>query len=113
MNALRELDNRVLGSRLRGDGPAAFLRVVWRVSRLVFIALAVVVLLGVVFTKAPTNAQNVIVRNVLSLARDAAGPFKDVFVPKKRENALVVNYVVAAAVYLLLSVVVGKLPPRK
>lgn len=112
MNALRSLDDRVLGNRLRGDGATAVLRVVWRVSRVVFLALAVIVLLGVVFTKAPTNMHNVIVRNVLSLAKDVAGPFRDVFAPKKPQNALVINYLLAAAVYLVLGVVVGKLPPR-
>lgn len=112
MNALRNLDDRVLGNRLTGDGPAAILRVVWWVSRVVFVALALIVLLGVLFTKAPTNAHNVIVRNVLSLSKDVAGPFRDVFAPKKPQNALVINYVVAAAVYLLLGVLVGKLPPR-
>jgi hypothetical protein len=112
MGALRDLDDRVLGNRFRGDAPVAVLRVIWRVSQVVFVALAVIVLLGVLFTKAPTNAHNVIVRNVLSLAKDVAGPFKDVFAPKKPEDALVINYLVAAAVYFGLALVVGKLPPR-
>ena len=110
MNALKDLDNRVLGNRMRGEGLSTVLRVVWRVSKVVLLALAVVVLLGILFTKAPTNDHNVIVRNVLSLARDVAGPFKDVFAPKKPEDALVVNYLVAAAVYAGLGLVVGKLP---
>jgi hypothetical protein len=110
MNVLKDLDDRVLGNRMRGDGPSAVLRVVWRVSKIVLFALAAVVVLGVLFTKAPTNAHNVIVRNVLSLARDVAGPFKDVFTPKKAEDALVVNYLVAAGVYLGLGVLIGKLP---
>ena len=88
------------------------LRVVWRVSRVVFVALAVIVLLGIVFTKAPTNMHNVIVRNVLTLAKDVAGPSRDVFAPKDRQNALVINYLVAASVYLGLGVLIGKLPPR-
>lgn len=110
MSALKDLDDRVLGDRMRGDGPPAVLRVVWRVSKVVLLALAVVVLLGILFTKAPTNAHNVIVRNALSLARDVAGPFKDVFAPTKPEDALVVNYLVAAAFYSVMGVLVGKLP---
>lgn len=106
---LRNLDDKALLVS-RGDGLPAFLRVVWRVSKAVFLLLAVVVLLGIVFTKAPTNSSNVIVRNALRLARDAAGPFKDVFAPKKPEDALVVNYLLAAVVYAVVGVVVGKLP---
>ena len=112
MKGLRDLDNHVLGGRMRGDGPAVVLQVVWRVSRVVLVALAVIVLLGVLFTKAPTNMHNIIVRNVLSLAKDVAGPFRDVFAAKSRQNALVINYLVAAAVYLVVGALVGKLPPR-
>ena len=79
-------------------------------TKYVLIALAVIVLLGVLFTKVPTNGDNVIVRNVLTLARDVAGPFKDVFAPSRAQDALVVNYLVAAAAYVVLAMVVGKLP---
>lgn len=109
MDTLRAVDDRML-ARLRGGGPPAILRVIWRVSKYILIALAVIVLLGVLFTKVPTNADNVIVRNVLSLAKEVAGPFRDVFAPKKPEDALVVNYLVAAAVYLGLGIAVAKLP---
>jgi len=126
---LRGLDDRVLGDRLRGGqgmadetvprkrrGPAAaagVLRVTYRISQLVLLVLAVVVILGIVFTKAPTNAKNTIVSNVLDLAKDAAGPFKDVFSPKDKENALVINYLLASGVYLVLAYIVGRLPNVK
>ena len=97
----------------RGVG-ASVLGVFYRISRLVLLALAVVVvLLGIVFTKAPTNASNVIVRNVLDVAREAAGPFRDVFAPKRRQDALVVNYLLATGVYLVAAYLVGKLPTGK
>lgn len=86
------------------------LSVVYRISRLVLLLLAVVVLLGIVFTKTPTNDANTIVSHVLDLARTVAGPFKDVFAPKDKENALVVNYALAAGVYFVLAYIVGKLP---
>ena len=54
--------------------------------------------------------KNEIVSNVLKLAGEVAGPFRDVFAPKNKESALVVNYLLAAAVYLGLSVIVGRLP---
>ena len=93
----------------RRAAAAGVLAVVVRVSQLVLVVLAVVVLLGIVFTKAPSNTANVIVRNALDLARGAAGPFKDVFAPKGREDALVANYLTAAGVYLLAAVLLGKL----
>ena len=135
--ALRRMDDRVIGDRFRrrevvevepgqtraaarprlpntGAGAHEALTIVYRVSRAVFLLLAVVVGLGVVFTLAPTNADNVIVGNVLSLASDAAGPFRDVFtVPDNAERELVVNYAFAAVVYLVVSAVVGKLPGGK
>lgn len=138
--ALRRMDDRVIGDRFRkretvdvvevepgqtrvaerpepprtGEGAREALTIAYRISRAVFLLLAVVVVLGIVFTLAPTNADNVIVRNVLSLARDAAGPFRDVFtVDDDAERELVVNYAFAAVVYFVVSIVVGKLPGGK
>ena len=110
VRADRVLDDRVLGNGVRGDGAAAVLRAVQRVTTYVLFALAVVVLLGVLSTQAPTNMGNVIVRNVLSLAEEVAGPFKDVVAPNKAQDALVVNYLVAAAAYLVMGNVPGRLP---
>ncbi|MBC7680164.1 MAG: hypothetical protein H7233_14415 [Pseudorhodobacter sp.] len=103
-------DDRVLSNGVRGDGAAAVLRAIQRVTTYVLFALAVVVLLGVLLTRAPTNVGNVIVRNVLSLAEEVAGPFKDVFAPNKAQDALVVNYLVAAAACLVMGIVPGRLP---
>ena len=130
MSRLRELDDRVRDDRVlgngvrgdgvrgdgvrgdgvRGDGAAAELRAVQRVATYVLFALAVVVLLGVLFTQAPTNVGNVIVRNVLLLAEEVASPFKDVFTPKKAPDAVVINYLVAAAAYLVMGIAPGGLP---
>ncbi|MBC7372562.1 MAG: hypothetical protein H7323_01035 [Frankiales bacterium] len=97
-----------------GAGAREALTIVYRVSRAVFLLLALVVGLGILFTLAPTNADNVIVRNVLSLASDAAGPFRDVFtVADDAERELVVNYAFAAVAYVAGSVIVGKLPGGK
>lgn len=93
-----------------GRRGADVLGVVYRISQVVLLGLAVVVLLGIVFTKAPTNASNVIVRNGLDLAGEAAGPFRDVFAPRSRQDALVVNYLLASGIYLAAAYVVGKLP---
>lgn len=91
-------------------GPAQVLAVTIGISRAVLFVLAVAVALGIVFTLAPTNADNVIVRNAFALARGAAGPFRDVFtVGDNPDRELIVNYAFAAAVYALLAVVVGKI----
>jgi hypothetical protein len=50
---------------------------------------------------------------VLHLARTLAGPFRDVFRIKNPKDALTVNYGLAAVVYLLLAVLVGRLPTGK
>jgi hypothetical protein len=138
--ALRNLDDRVLGDRGKpredehpdvypderreparvrderppastGDGFREFLGVFTRVSRAVFLLLALVVFLGIVFTVAPTNADNPIVSTVLDVAGAAAGPFSDVFtVSGDAQRELVVNYGFAVAVYLLAAMLVTKLP---
>src|SRR5687768_4559812 len=65
--------------RPTGDVVREVLGVVWAVSRYVFLALAAVVVVGIALTFAPTNDDNVIVRNALDLAAWATGPFEDVF----------------------------------
>ena len=136
--ALRRMDDRVLGDRFKkrptpteteevvveertssappprtGKGAEEALSIVYRISRLVFLALALACLLGILFTLAPTNEDNVIVENVLDLAKGAAGPFRDVFTANDAERERVVNYAFAAFVYFLASVLVGKLPGGK
>ncbi len=100
------------GGGRRGDGPTAVARVVLRVSQVVLVLLALVVALGVVFTAAPTNPDNVLVRNALSLAADATGPFEDVFTPEGGNRALYANYATAIGVYLLAALLLGRLRDR-
>jgi hypothetical protein len=94
-----------------GDGLREFLGVFYRVSRVVFLALAAVLVLGIVFVIAPTNPDNSIVELVADVSDGAAGPFRDVFtVSDSAERELVVNYGFAAAVYFVLGLLVTKLP---
>jgi hypothetical protein len=93
-----------------GDGALQALGVVWKVSRLVFLLLAVVVIVGLIFTLAPTNEDNVIVRNGLSLAETVAGPFKNVFTADDADRELIYNYGLAIGVYLLAASLITKLP---
>jgi hypothetical protein len=89
------------------------LDVVWRVARLVFLALALVVFLGIVLTFAPTNDDNPIVSTVLGWAETAAGPFRDVFTADESRRELLYNYALATAVYLLAASLVTRLPGKR
>lgn len=98
-------------SRGSGNGVRKTLGIIYLVSRVVFALLALTVLLGLVFTLAPSNPDNVIVRNVLDVAEIAAGPFKDLFtVADKPERQVVVNYAVAVVLYMVASILVTSLP---
>jgi hypothetical protein len=92
------------------DGVPTFLSVVYRVSRLVFLALALIVALAVVLILAPANDDNVIVSTIFDWAEQVAGPFKDVFALDGAEREKVVNYALAAVVYLVAASLVTKLP---
>lgn len=138
-NALRSLDDRVLGSRRHeagaaersdhaterhhvrpagerparsrgGRGLAPVLSVVYRGARLVLLVLALVLVAAIAFTLLPTNEDNVIVRNVLSVAETVAGPFQDVFQLEDAERERIANYGLAAVAYLVLRAVAGRLP---
>jgi len=99
--------------RSASAGLRGVLSVVYRVTRLVFLVLALVMLVGIGFTLAPTNPDNDVVSGVLDLAERAAGPFKDVFTQGDPERQTVVNYGFAAVIYLLAVTLVRKLPlPR-
>ena len=97
-----------------GDGLREFLGVFYRITQLVFFALAAVLVLGIIFVIAPTNADNSIVEFVADVSDGAAGPFRDVFtVADNAEREQIVNYGFAAAVYFVLGLLVCKLPGGK
>ena len=98
------------GRRGNGDGLQKVLATVWRVSRLVFLALGLLLVIAIALTLLPANEDNVIVSNVLSWAETVAGPFKDVFTVDDPERMRIYNYALAAAVYFLLATIVSKLP---
>ena len=110
----RPRERKAMPSTGTGDGFREFLSIFARVSRAVFLALALVVGLGILFTVAPTNEDNGLVSAVLDIARAAAGPFRDVFtISDNAERELVVNYAFAAGIYLLLATLVTKIVPGK
>lgn len=96
--------------RGNGDGLPTLLATVWRISRLVFLALAAVLVLAIACIYLPTNENNDIVSNVLSLGETIAGPFKDVFTDDDPDRVRTYNYGLAAGVYVLVGTIVAKLP---
>ena len=108
---LRRLDDRVLG-RPGGSAASGVLRGVVRVSQLVLVALALLLLLAVAAVVLPTDEQNVLVRGVLDGALQVAGPFATVFDVQSRQLRAAANYGLGAAVYLLAAKLLGGLAPR-
>ena len=97
-----------------GDGLREFLAVFLRISKLVFYALAAILVLGIVFVLAPTNADNVIVDLVTDVSNAVAGPFRDIFtISDNADRETVVNFAFAAVVYVVLGKLMNKLQPTK
>lgn len=86
------------------------LRALWRILSSVLLIMAVVVVLGIVLTLAPTNSHNIIVRNGLTAARTVAGPFQNVFAITSKRTQLVSNYGLAAVVYIAAALIIRRLP---
>jgi len=98
-------------SRGSGNGVRRTIGIIYQVSRVVLALLALALLLGIVLILTPSNPDNAIVRNGLEFAEFAAGPFKDLFtVEGDPERQMIVNYAVAAVLYLLAALFVTKLP---
>lgn len=114
-DAAHEHDDSSAGRDRRpaGDVLREVLGVVWTVSRYVFLALAALAVLGIVLDLAPTNDDNTLVSSGLSAAEWAAGPFRDVFTPDGENLRVVVNYGLAAGVYLIAASVMARLPGRR
>lgn len=137
---LRKLDDRVLGDKLRkkppsepidppverrsreragtdqamrrsGNGVRKALGIIYLVSRVVLLLLALVLVIAIAFTLLPTNPDNTVVSTVFDLAAVIAGPVADVFtVADDAERELVVNYAFAAVLYVIAGLLVIKLP---
>lgn len=137
---LRKLDDRVLGDKLRkkppseqidppverrsreragtdqamrrsSNGVRKALGIIYLVSRVVLLLLALVLVIAIAFILLPTNPDNTLVSTVLDLAAVIAGPVADVFtVADDAERELVVNYAFAAVLYVIAGLLVTKLP---
>jgi hypothetical protein len=63
---------------------------------------ALILVLYIVLVEFKANPRNVIVRDVKDIARPLAWVFKDLFTPKSLRVRVLVNYGIAAIVYLLV-----------
>ncbi len=106
--ALRRLDSRVLAGA-SSPGARGVRRGVARVSQLVLLAFATVLVLAVVFVVGPVNEANSVVSFVLAAADQVAGPLRDVFSLDSRPLRAAANYGLAAALYAVLASLVGRL----
>lgn len=96
------------GSR---NGVRKTLGIIYLVSRVVLLLLALVLVIAIAFILLPTNQDNTIVSTVLDLAVVIAGPVADVFtVADDAERELVVNYAFAAVLYVIAGLLVTLLP---
>ena len=85
-----------------GSGVARFRNLLASLIWLVAVIAAAVLALGALFTALDqANQSNEIVRFVLERGHDLVGPFKDLFRLETAKNTLLVNWGIAALVYLI------------
>jgi hypothetical protein len=88
--------------------PGKLLGLIASLVGLVSVVVALVLVLYIVLVVFKANPKNVIVHDIKDFARPLAWVFKDLFTPKSPRVRVLVNYGIAAIVYL----VVGRLIAR-
>lgn len=81
--------------------PAKLLGLLATLVGLASVIAAAILVLYIVLFEFHANPRNVIVRDVRHIARPLAWVFKDLFTPKSPRLRVLVNYGIAAIVYLL------------
>jgi hypothetical protein len=70
---------------------------------------AALIVLGIAFTIFKANPSNPIVSSVLNLDRTLVRPFSEMFTPQDEQIRTVVNWGLAAGVYVVAGQLVGRL----
>ncbi len=99
----------------RGRAAGAARAGAWRLARLVWlIALAVagIVVAGILLVVLEANRDNAIVEAVLDAAKFLAGPFDDMFDLSSTKEQVAVNWGIAAALYLIVGGLIARLLRR-
>jgi hypothetical protein len=81
--------------------PGKLLGLVAAVVGLVSVVVALILVLYIVLTVFKANPKNVIVHDIRDIAKPLAWIFKDLFTPKSPRVRVLVNYGIAAIVYLV------------
>ncbi len=82
--------------------PAKLLGLLATLVGLASVVAAAILVLYIVLVVFKANPRNVIVRDIREIARPLAWVFKDLFTPKSYRLRVLVNYGIAAIVYLLV-----------
>ena len=97
------------GADLGGFRGARLRNLIASLIWLVAVLAAAVLALGALFTALDqTNQSNEIVRWVLERGHDLVGPFKDLFRLETAKNTLLVNWGIAALVYLIAGKIIER-----
>ena len=93
----------------RGRGA---LDVVATVIATIFRIAALLIVLGILFVVLEANTGNSIVSFVLDVADFLVGPFDGLFTPKDPKLEVVINYGIAAVIYLVVGSLIARLIRR-
>jgi uncharacterized membrane protein len=104
------------GSRSRRRGGAKAVRgglaVLGRVIAAIFSVLALIVVLAIVLKVLEANRENFIVASLIGAGDFLVGPFRQVFTFGSRSTEVAVNFGIAAALYLVVGGVIGRILAR-
>jgi hypothetical protein len=93
-------------------GIGGVLLTIARLIRLVAGVVALVIGAAIVLRLLAANPANTVVRDVHDAGRALAGPFKDLFLIKNPKTSILVNWGIAAAVYLIVGGLIASLFAR-
>lgn len=78
----------------------------------IFRIAALLIVLGILFVVLEANTGNAIVAFVLDVADFLVGPFDGLFTPKDPKLEVVINYGIAAVIYLVVGSLIARLIRR-
>ncbi len=83
-----------------------------RIIRLVTLAVAAVIVIGILFQVLEANSNNVVVQAVTDAARFLVGPFREMFRLDNPDVQVAVNWGIGAAVWVIVGALVAALLRR-
>ncbi len=83
-----------------------------RIIRLVTLAVAAVIVIGILFQVLEANSNNVVVQAITDAARFLVGPFREMFRLDNPDVQVAVNWGIGAAVWVIVGALVAALLRR-